>query len=352
MAPSVTIPQAGQGRNQGLITALSLSIISGQNLQLEGLVNDNPRSKPGLGPGGYTAAMAAAEICRGETNAEPGATRLEFKPGDVVSGDYTFDVAQLRPNAAPVSMVLLPLVLPLASADEPSSVFINGGTHVLGGMTSDVLTHIMAPNWRSLGLDLRYTEISPGFFPEGNGEAELSVEPCQTIKPLVSQEPFRPLRLGVQILTSGLPVHLAEQAQEGAKDRLKLHGLTAETRIRRARGGVGMSLLVWAQGQDLRVGFTALGYKGGRPEALANSAVEAMVEFIKSGAAVPAQIAAQLSTTLACAQGLSRFTVDKKTPALKAAIQTIEALQPGCTKMHQLRPSSPIEVRIDGFGLH
>lgn len=348
----VLLNEAGAGRNQALRTALSLCALADRALVCRGLLDDNPRPKPGLGPGHLTLAQAVAQVCGGRLSAELGDEELTLEPGVPQAGDYDFDVSGQRQSAAPLSWLLETLLPPLAVAGGQSSLYLLGGTHVLGGATSDEIRQVMVPNWRLMGLEVAYTEVTPGFYPEGGGEAEARLEPCLALAPLVAEEAFAPARVGLEVLSSGLPVHLAEQALEGALARLELHGIKPQTRLRKARGGVGLALLVWAQGQNgLRVGFNALGRRGGRPEALATEAVEALVTFLKSGAGLPASLAARLLALLACARGHSRLSVEAASRELKAAVKAVEVLWPGCARLYENPQGGPVLVRVMGRDL-
>lgn len=348
MPSHVRIANAGLGRNAGLRLGLALSLLSGRALGLAGLVDDHPRPRSGLGPGGLTAAVAAARISRGRWQGDLGQGTLEFTPGRVQPGEYSFDPAHLRPSAAPFSLLLETLLLPLAAASQTSSLLLRGGSHVPGGPSSDELALVLLPNWQALGLDVTYSEIAPGFFPAGGGEAEARIQPAGRLKHLQAEESFRPRQVGVQVVTSGLPVHLAEQALRGALERLDLHGLPAAGNIRRARGGKGQALLVWAGDGRLRVGFSSLGRRGQRPEALALEAVEGLAGFLKSGAALPPDAAARLLLALTCAQGVSRLVVSHASRNLKACMAAIEAFWPGTVRPGQSRGDQPIGLRVLG----
>jgi len=309
LPPAILLQDGGAARNVGLRLGLSLSLITGRPVKLAGLVDDSLKPRPGLGPGGLTVANAASAVSKGRIKGELGAGELEFAPGGLPRpGDYHFDVAQLQPSPAPYSPILEMLALPLAVAPGRSSVILRGTSHSAVAPTSDELASVLVPSWRALGLDLSYSEIAPGFFPAGGGEAEVTVRPATMLQPLKAEDPFRPLRVGVEVVSSQLPVHMAEQALQGAVDRLAMHGLEATGNLRRARGGKGQALLVWAGDGRMRVGFSTLGKRGARPEALALEAVEALIHFLHSGAALPSGQAARLLLPLACASGVSLFT--------------------------------------------
>ena len=353
----ININNAGAAHNAGFRAGLALAALSGRSVYFTGLVDDNPRPASGLGPGGITAAAGAAAVTGGHFEGGAGKPELLFQPGGLprpLAGDYQFDVARQHKSAAALGNILEVLALPLSSTGADSTLTLMGGTHVLGGLTSDELTHVLTPNWRTLGMDIQYTEVSPGFFPRAKGEATIAFGPGRSLSALQAEKPFMPIEVGVEVLTSGLPLHLAEQALDGALGRLEVHGIPAKGRMRKARGGTGLALLVWASnGGDTayRVGFAALGQRGGRPGSVATSAAEALVSFLRSGRGMPAHVAVSLLPALAAATGVSRLTVDHASQSLAAAAKAIDALLPGCIRLDQRRPQDPLEVRVTGMAL-
>jgi RNA 3'-terminal phosphate cyclase (ATP) len=349
LSEPVVVSAAGNGRNQGLRTALSLAGVTGRELVCTGLVDDNPRPRAGLGPGGLTAVAAVSVVSGGSFRAMLGQPELGLRPGRPRAGEYSFDMSRQRASAAPVAWLVEALCLPLALAGDESSVYLSGGTHVLGGPTSEEINRVLIPDLGLMGLELEYVEITPGFFPAGGGEAELRVSPAAALRPLESEGPFQAQRIGVELVSSALPVHLAEQALAAAQDRLKLHGLESATRLRRARGGAGLAVLVWAENPaGLRVGFSAIGRRGGRPEALAMEAVEALKAFLDSEAGLPATLAARLLAAMACARGVSRLSVDVVSRELKAAAAAVDAFWPETVRIFEDQHGGPAQIRVMG----
>lgn len=348
MTTPVHITKAGVARNQGLTAGLALSLVHGRPVILEGLVDDSLPPRPGLGPGGHTVVQAAGVVSGGRVEADDDWESLVFHPRRVRAGDYSFDVSRNRPSAAPVSLMVEALTLPLARQGQASTLLLAGGTQTPNGVMSDEIAHVLIPNWRTLGLDVSYSEIAPGFLPRGKGEAELQIGAGGRPRPFSADRPFRLREAGVEVVCSGLPAHLAEQALEGALARLEQHGVPAQGRIRLARGSLGMALLVWARSDEVRVGFTALGRRGGRPGALGMEPADGLGAFLATGAAVTGQAAAPLVTAMSCAAGVSRFTMDRLTPSFRSAMRATNAFRPGTVRADQFQPGAPVQVRIQG----
>jgi RNA 3'-terminal phosphate cyclase (ATP) len=346
----ITISNAGAARNQALRTALALGAACGTPLTLRGALDDNPRGEPGLGPGHLTALVAAARVSGGSFHGLMGQDEAELQPGRPQAGEYAFDVAMRDRSAAPLSWVLEAVLPALARAGGESQVLLRGGTHVLGGLTSQMVARVLAPAWRRMGIELDYAEIAPGFHPQGGGEAEVRIKGPGYLEALSAEWAFKPAEVGVEAVICGLPVHLAEQALEGAVGRLELRGFKPQAELRRPRGaGRGLALLVWArEAAGLSVGFASLGRRGGQPAALGLEAAETLASFLDSGAGMPADLATVLVAPLACARGVSRITVDRSTPGLRAALKVVEAFFPGSVRLVERPGGGLVEMTLRG----
>lgn len=329
-------------------TALIMSAITGNPVRCTGIKDDHAKPRPGLGPAGRTQFVAVSQITGGDCEAPAGAHEADLTPRRPQEGAYQFDVAHEESMCAPLTTVLETLILPLSGCRGNSSVLLRGATHMMGAMTSDELARVYIPMLGNLGLHLQFTEIIPGFFPQGHGEAELLVAPAGPLNPMKAEHSFQPKKIGVDVVIAGLPVHLAEQALEGVTDRLGLFGLKPETSLRRARGSTGMSVLVWADSGRARAGFTSLGKPGGRPESLATEAAEAMLTFLGSGAGVPAEMAAVILPVLACGRGTSHISVDRLSQELRAAARVIDVFWPDTVRIDSPSFGGPSQVRVLG----
>src|SRR4051812_38459973 len=114
----------GEGGGQVLRTSLALSLVTGKPFRIDNI--RAKRAKPGLLRQHLTAVNAAIEV--GEASAEGtelGSTTLTFIPRAVRAGDYHFAIG----TAGSTTLVLQTILLPLALADQPSTIEIEGGTH-------------------------------------------------------------------------------------------------------------------------------------------------------------------------------------------------------------------------------
>src|SRR5574337_137780 len=113
----------GEGGGQILRTSLALSCALGKPVEIINI--RKARKKPGLQPQPLTAVKAASMISRAHVEgAELSSTDLFFSPGEVVGGDYFFDLSEKRRSAGSASLVLQTIFLPLCFTRAPSRVTV------------------------------------------------------------------------------------------------------------------------------------------------------------------------------------------------------------------------------------
>src|SRR5204862_298778 len=102
------------------------------------------------------------------------------------AGDFRFEIA----TAGAVTLVLQTVLVPLATAAQPSRVEVTGGTHVPASPSF----HYLASHWRAvierLGLAVTPTLVKAGFYPPGGGGKVTTTEVTrhlETVAGVVSQ---------------------------------------------------------------------------------------------------------------------------------------------------------------------
>lgn len=168
----------GEGGGQILRTSLTLAAMFEEPLCIRNIrANRNP---PGLKRQHLTAARAVAEICDGKLIGDIlGSDTLEFKPGEIHGGDYHFSVGTAG-SAVLVAQTVIPVLL---YAKEPSTILIEGGTHIQGAPTFEFFNEVYLPQLRLMGFQVEAVLERYGFFPAGGGAIRLSIEPGGEYKP-------------------------------------------------------------------------------------------------------------------------------------------------------------------------
>ena len=174
---------SGEGGGQILRTALSLSVVTGKPFFIEKIRAG--RERPGLLRQHLTAVLAAAEIGVAEVEgAYAGSTQLSFKPSAIKPGRYNFAVG----TAGSGTLVLQTILPALMTANEPSYITIQGGTHNQAAPPFDFLAKTFLPQIERMGPRVLVNLEKYGFYPAGGGRFEVEIHPCSTLSPIHLEE--------------------------------------------------------------------------------------------------------------------------------------------------------------------
>ena len=164
----------GEGGGQILRTCLALSCITGKSLYIEKI--RAKRRNPGLAKQHISCIQAACKISEGVcSGAKEGSQTLDFKPGPVRSGNFSFDIG----SAGSMSLVAQTILPALFLAEKPSSVSITGGTHNPLAPPFDFLSESFFPAIAAAGFYGNCRLHRYGFFPAGGGKITFDVQPRQ-----------------------------------------------------------------------------------------------------------------------------------------------------------------------------
>jgi RNA 3'-terminal phosphate cyclase (ATP) len=132
-----------------------------------------------------TAVQAAASVGDAEVSgAAVGSRSLTFAPATVKAGDDAFSVG----TAGSATLVLQTVLPSLLTADGPSSLVLEGGTHNPSSPPFDFLAKSFLPLVAPTGARVEATLERPGFYPAGGGRFRVTVAPAKTLKPLLLEE--------------------------------------------------------------------------------------------------------------------------------------------------------------------
>ncbi len=280
----------GEGGGQILRTSLTLALLTGKAFELINIRAKRP--KPGLRPQHLTCVKAAQKIGHAEVQgARVGSLYLRFVPQDIKAGDYRFDVG----TAGATGLVFQTVALPLAHAGG-GRLLLRGGTHVPYAPCFHYLDLVYKPLVARLGYEFMLELLVYGFYPQGGGEFLARVGPRKSPGPLVLSGPFSPQRIEVySVVTADLPGHILKRQAQTAVRLLEQAGFRPEARLEQVKSkSTGTMVFVYAEEGLKRAGFMALGKKGKPAERVAAEAVKALLDFLKTGAALDPYISDQI----------------------------------------------------------
>ncbi len=321
----------GEGGGQVLRSTLSLSLLTGKAVRLTRIRAG--RERPGLGFQHRMAVEAAARIGGARVEGvRVGSQELGFEPGPVVPGEYHFDIG----TAGSVGLVLQTVLLPLALAQRASTVTVTGGTHV----PSSPCFHYLDWHWRilmaRLGVDFQLEMPFAGFYPPGGGELRARIPGACNVVPAAWVDRGHLLRVrglsAVALLPEGIAERQCNRALKGLRHLDCPVEITVESMPARSPGTV---LALLAEFEHTQACFFALGARGKRAERVADEAVQDLVAFLATGAAVDRWAADQLLLPLAFASGAS-------------VLRTAEVTRHLLTQAQLIPMFVPVRITVDG----
>ncbi len=322
----------GEGGGQILRSSLALSVATGQPFKLTAIRAG--RGKPGLMRQHLTCVGAAQAICGAEVSgAAAGSQELEFRPGQIKPGDYTFSIG----TAGATALVLQAILPPLLTASGPSRVTVEGGTHAKGAPSFEFLERALIPLLNRMGPRVATRLETHGFYPAGGGRITVEVTPVARLAPLELHERGQIVSRRTIILLSQLGFNIADRELGVLRAKLGWD-LGAQNVVQpKPSFGPGNAIVLEVESVGITDVFSAFGEVGRNAESVAEDAAEQVRDYLASDAPVGPHLADQLMVPLALAGGGS-FTTSKLSLHSSTNTQIV-------------REFLPLRIRTEGSGV-
>jgi RNA 3'-terminal phosphate cyclase (ATP) len=316
----------GEGGGQILRTSLSLSVLTGKPFCIENIRAG--RRKPGLRRQHLTAATAAGEIGRARLEgAEIGSLNLTFAPTAVVPGNYDFSVG----TAGSAMLVLQTVLPPLVTADGPSRIKVEGGTHNIHAPPFDFVDKVFLPLIGRMGPRLQAFILRYGFFPAGGGKVEVDIRPTPELTPIELTERGAVTAHRIVAVISRLPTNIVRREVNTIQRKLrpgkKSKGMKKPKELVEVRQedtpGPGNAVMLEIQSEKITELFTGFGEKGVPAERVAEKVVAAARSYLDAQVPVGPHLADQLLLPMALA-GSGRFITVEPTTHTRTNIEVIQ----------------------------
>jgi RNA 3'-terminal phosphate cyclase (ATP) len=312
----------GEGGGQILRTALALALYLGRAVRLTRIRAARPR--PGLRPQHLAAVNAAAALSGARVEgAEKGSRQLVFAPGPVRPGEYVFDIG----TAGSTTLVLQTLLPALATADRPSRLILEGGTHNPLAPSFDFLERAFLPVLRRMGARVEARLVRPGFYPAGGGRLEAEIEPVVSLAPLFLEQRGRLLGIRARVLIARLPQHIADRELAVLGQALDPPPEASWVETATGSRGPGNVVMVEVQSQELTEVFTGFGQRGVPAERVAAAVAAEVSRYLNAGVPVGEHLADQLLLPLALA-GSGAIRTLRPSQHTRTNIAVIESFLP------------------------
>jgi RNA 3'-terminal phosphate cyclase (ATP) len=313
----------GEGGGQIVRTALGLSCLFRKPFRIYHIRKG--RKKPGLMPQHLTCVSAARLIAGAVVKGDnPGSTELVFSPGEPQGGTYAFDIG----TAGSVSLVLQTLIPALLFTGRMSSVTLMGGTHVPFSPPFHFLSGIFVPFLEHLRVKMQLSIETYGFYPKGGGRIRADIFPADRISPLDLMERGEVSSINGLSGVGGLPPSIAVRQHRAALARIsasagELANKTAIDIISVPAHSPGTFVYLECRSENSLAGFSALGARGKRAEAVGDEAAGELINYCRSGAVLDRHLADQIVLYLALSGHESAFTTESVTNHLLTNLWTI-----------------------------
>ena len=311
----------GEGGGQILRTAVSISAVSREPVKVTKIRAGRPN--PGLAPGHVTSIEVVASLCDARVDGlHRGSTEISFHPGELLGGDFRFDIG----TAGSISLVIQGCLLPALLSKAATNIALTGGTDVRWSPPVDYIRMVHLPVIAKLGAGCELELISRGFYPEGGGEVNLAVHPTGGLLPISLTSPGDLKRIRGVSYSQDLPEHVPTRMRHAAMKKLLAFPDVKLASERSSGKSVGAGIVLAAECERTVLGASALGERGVRAETLGESCAEDLVETVRSGAAVDEHMLDQILPYIATADGASTIVAESLTEHARTNMLVIEQM--------------------------
>jgi RNA 3'-terminal phosphate cyclase (ATP) len=279
-----------------------------------------------------TAVNAAAAICGASVEgAAISSCELSFTPGKVKAGEYAFSIG----TAGSTTLVLQTVLPALLTADGPSCLTLEGGTHNPHAPPIEFLEKAFLPLVNRMGPTVRVALERAGFYPAGGGRFVVNVEPAAKLLPLHLPERGEIKRRLAKAVVAALPGEIAKRELQRVEKMLGWTGDQLQIRQLPDEWGPGNLLTLEIESEHVTEVFTGFGMKAVTAEAVAEQAVQQARKYLAAKVPVGECLADQLLVPLVLAGGGS-FMTQSPTRHTKTNIEVITRFVPVQIAMEEI----------------
>jgi RNA 3'-terminal phosphate cyclase (ATP) len=192
-----------------------------------------------------------------------------------------------------------------------------------------------------------------GWYPIGDGEFDLVVQPVRQLANLEWVERGELSRVTGVAAVTNLPAHIPQRMTNRARNILHQAKLASQVKPLRERGpAAGAGIFLTAHYTNGSAGFSALGRRGKPAEKVAEEACNALLQHHQNeaAAAVDPHLADQLVLPLALAAGDSTFTTGRVTQHLLTNIHIVQQFLGIQVRVERRGDGGTINIK--GIGYH
>jgi RNA 3'-terminal phosphate cyclase (ATP) len=307
--------------------AVALCAVIGQPLHIYNIRQNRPQ--PGLKPQHLEAVLTAAKLCNAELEgAKADSRELWFRPREIRGGKIEAEIG----TAGSISMLLMTVLPMCAYAENTVHLHISkGGTDVSHSPSINYMKFVLLPTLQRMGLKAVLTVHKYGYYPKGNGEVTITVQPCKPLTALTI-EAFGNVNSikGISVCTFLADRKVAERQAKAANEYLGKRGYNADIQVVNDCSNSlqkGSSIALWAESDAGAIlGADAIGELRKTSETVGAEAAEKLYIETIAKPTVDIHLADMLLPYIAMAQGKSTYLTRTLTEHLSTNIALAERI--------------------------
>jgi RNA 3'-terminal phosphate cyclase (ATP) len=307
--------------------AVALCAVIGQPLHIYNIRQNRPQ--PGLKPQHLEAVLTAAKLCNAELEgAKADSRELWFRPREIRGGKIEAEIG----TAGSISMLLMTVLPMCAYAENTVHLHISkGGTDVSHSPSINYMKFVLLPTLQRMGLKAVLTVHKYGYYPKGNGEVTITVQPCKPLTALTI-EAFGNVKSikGISVCTFLADRKVAERQAKAANEYLGKRGYNADIQVVNDCSNSlqkGSSIALWAESDAGAIlGADAIGELRKTSETVGAEAAEKLYIETIAKPTVDIHLADMLLPYIAMAQGKSTYLTRTLTEHLSTNIALAERI--------------------------
>ena len=272
----------GEGGGQILRNSVAFSALTKTPIKITNIRANRPN--PGIKPQHYIAIKAIEELCDAKTKGLGiGSTELVFEPGEFKGGKHKFEIG----TAGSIPLVYEAIILASVNTTEPITINTTGGTDVKWAPSWDYFQKIFLFYLKKFGVKIDSKLIRRGYYPKGGGEAEITINPSNGLKPIVLDqlEEFTDVRGIINI--ANLPDHVSSRLKHSTMKRFLKRDIQTKIDIEKSKSeSAGVGITLWTKTNKTILGTGVIGEKGVTSEEIGRNVFEELIKEIDSYASM------------------------------------------------------------------
>ena len=319
----------GEGGGALLRTALCMAALTQQATRVEN-VRGGTRF-PGLDAEDLTLLKALEVACAAEVSgAEIGSQSVSFLPARRARGiSGPLETSRTKANRGANALVVIAGLLPvLSKTGLYSSLSVQGETYGAHALSYDYFANVTLRALRAFGLYAFPSLELAGFGRESDGEVSIDVEPS-VLKGVDWTERGKLLSVNAVVATGAVPPTIGARAIGHLKHLAQNANLPlTATHQEVASKSAGVYVTTWAEYENGMGGGAAMGARGIRVEALAQSAFTETLDWMASAATIDPFLSDQILLAAVLAESESNFKVSRLTQRFLTTAWVVKQFTP------------------------